>query len=82
MEYSKKRRILAFIMALPISGLFLWYVLTTPNLFNMLPFAIHESINPGGTSENTFIAIFDTIIAGILLWVIYKMLCVLLIKHK
>ncbi len=58
----------AFIVSLIVVGLFLFLVLIKPSIFNMLPFAIHEAINPGGTSEALFIVIFD-IAAALLLFV-------------
>ncbi|WP_139375430.1 hypothetical protein [Sphingobacterium nematocida] len=45
-----------------------------PNMFNMLPFAIYESVNPSGTSEHTFIVLFDVVVAALLLLSIYKLL--------
>ena len=63
MNKLTKYRILLFIVALLLSGLFLLYVLTTPNMFNMLPFAIYESLNPNGDFEPMFIVIFDIVIA-------------------
>ncbi|SKC08353.1 hypothetical protein SAMN05660841_04114 [Sphingobacterium nematocida] len=43
-------------------------------MFNMLPFAIYESVNPSGTSEHTFIVLFDVVVAALLLLSIYKLL--------
>ena len=61
-------------ISMSISGLFLWFVLKTHNVFNMLPFAIHDAINPGGTSEKTFIVLFDIIVALVLLFLCYKII--------
>ncbi len=72
MSYLMLAKLWASIIAVLISGLFLWWVLTPPNVLNMLPFAIHEAINPGGSSETSFIVVFDVIIALLLLVFSYK----------
>lgn len=72
MSYSIKTKVWASIIAIFISGLFLWFVLNPPSVFNMLPFAIHEAINPGGASESTFIIVFDVIIALLLFVLSYR----------
>lgn len=68
MNYSIKSKVWASIIAIFISGLFLWFVLNPPSVFNMLPFAIH----PGGASESTFIIVFDVIIALLLFVLSYR----------
>lgn len=60
-------------IAVLISGFFLWWVLTPPSVFNMLPFAIHQAINPEGVSENIFIAVFNMVIALLLLVFSYRL---------
>lgn len=81
MNKSTKYRVLLFIIALLLSSLFLLFVLTVPNMFNMLPFAIHESINSNGKFEQMFIVMFDVVIAILLLLVIYKVLHSFIIKR-
>jgi len=54
-----KRNIISFILASLLAGGFLWAVLTPPSLYNALPFEIHESFDPGGSSETAFIKGFD-----------------------
>ena len=69
----------ATLVALVISGVFLYSVLTPPSIFNFLPFAIHEAlflqVTENGVSssieEGTFIKIFDTVVAILLFWLIY-----------
>lgn len=73
MDYSKVK-IWAFIIALILAGLFLWMVLTPPSVFNMLPFAIHEAIDPSGVSEKTFIIVFDIITSFLILLGGYRIL--------
>jgi asparagine N-glycosylation enzyme membrane subunit Stt3 len=66
-------KIIAFIIALLLPALFLWItVFSGSSVFNLLPFEIHEAINPGGASEGTFIVIFDVIVAILLIIPIYK----------
>ena len=72
MNYSIKSKAWSCIIAILISGLFLWLVLSPPSVFNMLPFAIYEAINPGGPSESTFIIVFDVTIALLLLIFSYR----------
>lgn len=76
----KKINIWALMIALALAGVFLWLVLNPPSVFNMLPFAIHEAINPGGTSEKTFIIVFDVIIALLILIVGYRIVSKMLKK--
>ncbi len=71
---NKPAQYKALIVALLLSASFLIYVLAVPNMFNMLPFAIYESINPNGVSEQTFIVLFDVVAAALLLLPIYKLL--------
>jgi hypothetical protein len=66
-------KVLVFLVPTLISGLFLWLVLNPPSVFNMLPFAIHEAINPGGSSEKIFIIVFDILIALLLFVLSYKL---------
>lgn len=69
----------AILVALVISGVFLYSVLTPPSMFNFLPFAIHEAlflkVTENGVSssieESTFILVFDTIAALLLFWLVY-----------
>ena len=72
----------AFIVSVIVAGLFLSFVLKKPSIFNMLPFAIHEAINPGGTSEALFIIIFDIAIALLLFVFSYRVAYKLLIKKQ
>lgn len=67
-------------IALALAGGFLWLVLNPPSVFNMLPFTIHEAINLGGTSEKTFIIVFDVITSFLVLIVGYRILSKML-KH-
>ena len=80
MNKLTKYRVLLFIVALLLSSLFLLYVLTTPNIFNMLPFAIHEFINPNGDFESIFIVMFDIVVAILILLVTYRVLYNFIIK--
>ncbi|RZK39760.1 MAG: hypothetical protein EOO90_17440 [Pedobacter sp.] len=65
---TERTKILAFIIALILPTLFLWItVFSGASAFNLLPFEIHEAINPGGASENTFIIVFDVIVAILLI---------------
>lgn len=73
-------RLYAFLIAGFVSGLFLYFVLKKPSAFNMLPFSIHEAINPGGSSETTFIIVFDIVVALLLLLISYKIAYKLLNK--
>lgn len=54
-----KTNIISLILASLLAGSFLWAVLTPPSIFNALPFEIHESFDPGGSSETAFIKGFD-----------------------
>lgn len=66
------KKILPFILALGITGIFLYEVLIFPSTFNLLPYFIHESLWKGQSGESTFVRIFD-IICGIILFLIaYK----------
>lgn len=69
-----KSKVLVFTVSTLISGIFLWLVLNSPSIFNMLPFAIHEAINPGGSSEKTFIVLFDVLVALLLFVLSYKVI--------
>lgn len=68
----KRVNIWALMIALVLAGVFLWLVLNPPSVFNMLPFAIHETVNPGGASEKTFIIVFDVIASLLILMVGYR----------
>jgi hypothetical protein len=81
MSYSIKSKAWASIIAILISGLFLWLVLNPPSVFNLLPFAIHEAINPGGSSEQTFIIVFDLAVALLLFIFLYQIMHKQLIKR-
>ncbi len=64
----------AIIIALMLSSLFLWITIySNDSVFNFLPFAIHETINPGGSSESAFIMWFDIMVAIILIIPSYKL---------
>ena len=75
-EYKKMKKIniWALIIALALTGIFLWSVLNPPSVFNFLPFAIHEAIDFGGTSEKTFIIVFDVITSVLILIAGYRIL--------
>lgn len=63
---NSRKKILVVLISLVVSGMFLWAVLTPPSVFNMLPFAIHEAVSPGGNSEQVFIIVFDLLFALLL----------------
>ena len=78
---TKRTKILAVIIALLLPTLFLWFtVFSGASAFNLLPFEIHEAINPGGSSESTFIILFDVIVAVLLFIPIYKIVKIYLVK--
>lgn len=66
-----KKNIISLIIAIIISGVFLWAVLTPPSLFNFLPYQIHEGMKSDKISENLFIKIFDICSAIIVLILSY-----------
>ena len=66
-----KRNIISLILALLLAGGFLWAVLTPPSIFNALPFEIHKSFDPGGSSESDFIIGFDVFSAVIVFFISY-----------
>lgn len=70
----KRINILALMIAIALAGVFLWLVLNPPSVFNMLPFALYEAFNSGGTSEKTFIIVFDVITSLLILIVGYRIL--------
>lgn len=84
MNYIVKSKIWAAIIALLIAGIFLGLVLTPPSVFNMLPSAIHEAVNPEGegNSEQVFIITFDVIVALLLLLLSYRMVLNQILKSK
>lgn len=67
-------KISAFFLSVIIAGLFLYFTVGKPSVFNMIPFAIYEAINPGGNSETLFIIIFDAIMALLLSLISYKII--------
>lgn len=73
-----KPKTIAILAAVTISGTFLCFVLSKPNLFNMLPFSIYQSFDKGGDYENTFITTFDIIISVVMLigiyWFMYNLI--------
>ena len=65
------RNIISLLLALLITIGFLWAVFTPPSIFNILPFEIHEAFDPGGSSESTFIKVFDICFAIVLFVIVY-----------
>ena len=65
------RNTISLLLALLITTAFLWAVLTPPSIFNILPFAIHEAFDPGGSSESTFINVFNICFAIVLFAIVY-----------
>jgi small-conductance mechanosensitive channel len=77
-----RKKTISFGIALVVATVFLLLVLLPGGSeFNLLPYAIHESISPGGAGETTFIRMFD-IICGILIFLIIYWLLSRLIKNK
>lgn len=72
MRGTSQSKVLAFSTAIAIATLFLYFTLKENSIFNIIPFAIHEAISPGGKFETAFITIFDVIIALLLLLISYK----------
>jgi hypothetical protein len=61
---------------LAIGCAFLTYlaISDTNNAFNYLPFLLHESFDPGGSSESVFIRIFDIIVSISVGWGVFTLL--------
>lgn len=58
------RKEISFAIAFIVALGFLWLtVFNGDSIFNLLPFQIHESFNPGGQTEGTFIVFFDCFVA-------------------
>lgn len=76
------KKMLAIILALIASGLFLFMVLYSSSAFNFIPYLIHEAISPGGAGESNFIIVFDVLFALLLFWLLYKLLIRLLTSNK
>lgn len=66
-----RKNIVSLVIAVIISGVFLWAILTPPSLFNFLPYQIHEGMKSEKISENLFIKIFDICSAIIVLILSY-----------
>lgn len=72
---NSSKKVLSFTIALALAIAFLWAtVFSESSAFNFLPFEIHEGFNPGGESEGTFIIIFDSIVALLILILGYVLL--------
>ncbi len=76
----KNTNIIAALIACAISIFFLLSVLSPPGYFNFLPFAMHQAffkeVSAEGEvfntiEESTFIAVFDTITALLIFWLVY-----------
>lgn len=80
MRRIPQSKVLAFLAAITIATLFLYFTVKEHSIFNIIPFAIHEAIDPGGNSETTFITIFDVIIALLLSLISYKIVYKMLKK--
>jgi hypothetical protein len=68
-----KTKRISVLISVVISVAFLWFVLSTPNAFNMLPFIIYDMLDRGGEYENIFIATFDVVVSIIMMAIVYKL---------
>ena len=66
-----KKNVVSLILALIISGGYLWAVFTPPSVFNMLPVTLYESRTSDPHFENTFIIQFDIFFAVVVLILSY-----------
>ena len=55
------QRCLALLLALLMVGLFVYFILARPNLFNFLPCAFTENLNLGAFSEAFILRFFDAV---------------------
>lgn len=70
---KQNKKLVAFMLALILPGLFLWStVFTGASAFNLVPYEVHEAISPGGATESDFIVFFDVLIALLLIIPGYK----------
>jgi len=69
------QRSVAVLLALLIAGLFAYFILAKPNLFNFLPCAIDNALNFGGISESALLRFFDVVFTLFLFILSYKVLC-------
>lgn len=65
----------ALLFALLITGLFAYFILAKPNLFNFLPCAIDNALSFGGISEAILLRFFDVVFTLFLFILSYKVLC-------
>jgi hypothetical protein len=66
------KNIVSLIIAVLITFGFLWAaLLSPPSILNILPYQIHESIDPGGSNEGTFIKVFDFVLIPVILLTSY-----------
>jgi len=76
-----RTKITSILIAIAVAGLLL-YVMLQPSAFNYIPYLIHkavfEEVNSKGEiisaiSEESFIMFFDSIVACLIFWIVYKL---------
>jgi len=72
MKKNPLSKALAFLTSIAVAAFFLYFTIKEHRIFNIIPFAIYEAINPGGNFETTFIQIFDIIITLLVSLISYK----------
>jgi len=66
------KKVLSIVLSLSIPIVFLIWALSASAWFNFIPYAIHESISPGGASETIFIRVFDIAFSILIFGVAYS----------
>jgi hypothetical protein len=69
------KKLLVIIVAIFVALLFLKYLMTPNNGFNLIFYSIHELISPGGSGETSFIRTLDVLSSFIIFF-----LCCWLLK--
>ena len=71
MIMSKRTKSLVYAFIVTIQFLLLT-VFSSSNVFNLLPYMLHESFYPGGAGETNFIIGFDIAFSILLFYIVYK----------
>ena len=68
-----KIKLISIMIAIVLTTIFLYNVLTPPSLFNLIPYSIHETFWKGHSGESTFIISFDILFGLLIFLLVYKL---------